>query len=175
MLDKYNRYKLLKIFLDNPTESFRLRELSRLSKISPPSVINYLKEFINQEIVIKITNKKNPIYKSNRDNEDFKHFKKLSILFEIHKSGLIDFIWEKLAPDAIVLYGSSSKGESIENSDIDIFIVGKYKEIDISKYEKRLIQPIDLMGDELKNTSKEFRNNLINGIILKGYLKILWW
>ena len=44
MLNKYNRYKLLKIFLFNPTESFRLRELSRLSKISPPSVVNYLKE-----------------------------------------------------------------------------------------------------------------------------------
>jgi len=45
MLNKYNRYKLLRLFLDSPTESFRLREIARLTKISPPSVINYLKEF----------------------------------------------------------------------------------------------------------------------------------
>jgi predicted nucleotidyltransferase len=160
MLDKYNRYKLLKIFLDNPTESFRLRELSRLSKISPPSVINYLKEFINQEIVIKITNKKNPIYKSNRDNEDFKHFKKLSILFEIHKSGLIDFIWEKLAPDAIVLYGSSSKGESIENSDIDNY----YEVIKEFLVSLNLIKGLKTINE---NAHKELielssKNNIIN-------------
>ncbi len=49
MLEKYNKYKLLKIFLFNPIESFRLRELSRLSGISPPSVMAYLKEFEDED------------------------------------------------------------------------------------------------------------------------------
>ena len=51
MLKKYNKYKILKIFLDSPTESFRLRELSRLSNISPLSVMNYLKEFEKERLI----------------------------------------------------------------------------------------------------------------------------
>jgi len=173
MLEKYNRYKLLKVFMDNPTESFRLRELSRLSKISPPSVMIYLKEFEKEKLIEKQEKRKIPFYKANRDNEDFKQYKKLSIIYEIHKSGLIEYLWEKLAPETIVLYGSFAKGESIENSDLDIFFIGKDKEINIDEYEKKLGYEVHLMGDELKNTSKEFRNNLANGMILKGYLKLL--
>jgi len=173
MLDKYNRYKLLKIFMDHPTESFGLRELSRLSKISPPSVINYLKEFQKEKLIEKQEKNKIPFYIANRDAEDFKQYKIISILYELHKSGLIDFLWDALAPEAIILYGSFSKGESIESSDVDIFVVGKYKEININKYEKKLGYNVHLMGDELKNASKEFRNNLANGITLKGYLKLL--
>ncbi len=173
MLEKNNKYHLLKVFFDNPTESFRLRELSRLSKISPPSVMNYLKEFEKKQLIEKYEKRGIPFYKANRDNENFKHYKKLSILYELNEAGLVNYLWEKLAPEAIILYGSFSKGESIENSDLDIFIVGKYKEIDINAYEKKLGYNVHLMGDELKNTSKEFRNNLANGIILKGYLKLL--
>jgi len=173
MLEKYNRYKLLKIFLDNPTEDFRLRELSRLSKISPPSVMIYLKEFEEEKLIERFTKRRIPFYKADRDNEKFKHYKRLSILYELHKSGLIDYLWDKIAPEAIILYGSFAKGESIETSDVDIFIVGKYKEVDVNRYENKLGYQIHLMGDELKNTSKEFRNNLANGIVLKGYLKLL--
>lgn len=173
MLQNNNKYKLLKVFFDSPTESFGLRELGRLSKISPPSVMNYLKEFVKEKLIEKQEKRKIPFYIANRDNEDFKQYKKLSILYELHKSGLIDYLWDVLAPESIVLYGSFSKGENIENSDVDLFIVGKYTEIGIKKYEEKLGYQIHLMGDELKNTSKEFRNNLANGIILKGYLKLL--
>ena len=51
MLDKYNKYKLLKLFLDSPTDSFRLREIARLTKISPPSVMNYLKDFEKEGLI----------------------------------------------------------------------------------------------------------------------------
>lgn len=173
MLENYNRYKLLKIFLDNPTESFRLRELSRISKISPTSVINYLREFEKQELIRKYEKREVPFYQAERENENFKHYKKLSILYELHKSGLIEFLWQELSPEAIILYGSYVKGESIENSDIDIFIIGKEKKIEIEKFEKKLGKGIHLMFDEVEKIPKELKNNLINGIVLKGYFKVL--
>lgn len=173
MLEKYNKYKLLKVFLFNPTESFRLRELSRLSKISPPSIMQYLKEFEKEELIIKYQKRGIPFYKANFDNETFREYKKISILFELDNSGLIGFLWQKLSPEAIILYGSYSKGESIESSDIDLFIIGKEKEINLSNFEKILGVKIHVMFEE--NTKKipaELKNNIINGIILKGYLKI---
>jgi len=173
MLQNYNKYKLLKIFLYNPTESFRLRELSRLSKISPPSVLNYLKEFERQNLIEKYEKRGIPFYKSNMDNEDFIQYKKLSILFELHNSGLIDFLWEKLSPEAIILYGSQIKGEASDDSDIDLFIIGKEKEINLEKFQKELNSEIHLMFEKNpKNIPKELKNNLINGVVLKGYLKL---
>src|SRR3989344_2002667 len=173
MLQKYNRYALMKIFLDNPTESFRLRELSRLSNISPVSVINYLKEFEKEGIIEKYEKRKIPFYKAVRENSNFVLYKRLSIMYELNKSGLVDYLWDKLSPQAIILYGSYAKGESIENSDIDIFIIGKEKKINLEEYERKLGKSIHLMFDlNPGHIPKELKNNLINGVILKGYFKI---
>ncbi len=175
MLQNYNKYKILKVFLDNPTESFRLRELSRLSKIAPPSVMNYLKNFEKQGLIKRYEKRGIPFYKALRENKRFILFKKISIIYELNSSGLVDFLWDKLSPDAIILYGSCSLGEDIESSDIDIFLIGinKEKRINIEKFEKKLGKEIHLMFNTLKNIPKELKNNLVNGIILKGYLKIL--
>ena len=173
MLQKYNLYKLLKIFLDNPTESFRLRELSRLSKISPPSVMNYLKEFEEKGLIKKYLKREIPFYQAVRDDEDFKHYKIISILSELHESSLIEFLWDKLSPEAIILYGSYAKGESVEGSDIDIFVIGKEKKLELKNFEKKLGKIIHLMFMENPaKIPKELKNNLINGIVLKGYFKV---
>lgn len=173
MLEKYNRYKVLKIFLDSPIEKFRLRELARLANISPPSVINYLKEFEKEGLVRRHIKDKTPFYSSIRDNSDFILYKKISIIFEVNKSRLIDFLWDKLSPQAIVLYGSYAKGESIEGSDIDLLILGKENKINIEEFEKRLGKKIHLLFREsLNEIAKELRNNILNGIILKGYIKV---
>ncbi|HJZ19281.1 MAG TPA: nucleotidyltransferase domain-containing protein [Candidatus Nanoarchaeia archaeon] len=173
MLQKNNRYKLLKIFLFNPTEEFRLRELSRLSKISPPSVMAYLKEFEREELIKSFKKRGVPFYKSEIDSEKFREYKKISILFELNDSGLTNFLWDELSPKAIILYGSFAKGESLEESDIDLFVIGKERKIKLEEFEKKLGRKIHLMFDDNpKNIPNELKNNLVNGIVLKGYLKL---
>ena len=173
MLQKYNKYKLLRVFLDNPTESFRLRELSRLSSISPVSVINYLSEFENENLIKKYVKRNIPFYQAIRDNEKFILYKRISIFYELYESELVDFLWEKLSPEAIILYGSHVKGDAVETSDIDLFIIGKEREINLEGFEKKLNKKIHLMFEKnVKKVPRELLNNLINGIVLKGYLKI---
>ena len=173
MLNKYNRYKLLRLFLDSPTESFRLREIARLTKISPPSVINYLKEFEKEGLIRKQIKREIPFYTSIRDNSNFILYKKISIIFELNNSGLIDYLWDKLSPEAIILYGSYSKGESIENSDVDLFILGKDKNIELANFEKKLNKRIHILFKEsTKEIPNELKNNILNGVILKGYIKV---
>lgn len=172
MLENNNKYKLLKVFLDNPTDNFRLRELSRITKISPPSVMNYLKEFENKGLVKTYKKRDIPFYISLRDNEKFKLYKKLSIFLELNNSGFVDFLWEKLSPNAIILYGSYAKGESTEYSDVDLFIISKEKNIDISSFERKINKKVHIMfEDNIKKIPNELKNNIINGIILKGYVK----
>jgi len=173
MLNKYNRYKLLKVFLDSPTDTFRLREIARLTEISPPSVLNYLKEFEKEGLIRRQLKRELPFYTAIRDNEEFILYKKISILFELNKSGLVNYLWDKLSPEAIVLYGSFAKGESVEGSDIDLFVLGKEKNIELAEFEKKLNKKIHLLfKNSLKEVSKELKNNLLNGLILKGYVRV---
>src|SRR3989344_2446546 len=162
MLQKYNRYRVLKVFIDNPTESFRLRELSRLVKIAPVSVGNYLKEFEKLGLIKRYEKRGVPFYQALRDNIKFIRYKKISVIYELYESGLIDYLWEKLNPEAIVLYGSHAKGEAIEDSDIDLFIVGKEKPLSLNEYEKNLGKKIHLMfNHNLGKVQNELKNNLI--------------
>ncbi|MEK6933632.1 MAG: nucleotidyltransferase domain-containing protein [Nanoarchaeota archaeon] len=173
MLEKYNRYNVLKLFFDSPTESFRLREISRFAKISPPSIMIYLKEFERDGLIKKQTKRNIPFYSAMRDDPNFVIYKKISILFELNIKGLIDYLWDNLSPKAIVLYGSFAKGESIEDSDIDLFILGKKRDLEVTEFEKKLNKKIHLLFKEsLKDMSNELKNNILNGIILKGYIKV---
>jgi len=173
MLQNYNKYKLLKIFLFNPLESFRLRELSRLSEISPPSVMNYLKDFEKKSLIRKYEKREIPFYQAERDDKNFKEYKKLSIIFELNHSGVLDFLWDELSPEAIILYGSYARGESIEESDIDLFIIGKEKKLNLDMFEKKIGKDFHLFFEkDIKKIPKELKNNLINGIVLRGYLKL---
>jgi len=165
--------------MENPLEEFGLREISRKVDISPASVLNYLKKLEAEGFIKKIKKKINPAYVSQRDNENFKFYKKIAILEELHSSGIIDELWQKTAPEAIILYGSCSKGESIDTSDIDLFVISKnvkktilnYK-ID-KKYSKMISKEVHIIVDNRKNIPDKLMNSLINGIVLKGYLKVL--
>lgn len=160
--------------MDSPNDHFRLRELSRLSGIAPLSVSNYLKEFQEEGLIKKFVKREIPFYISNINNEKFILYRKLSIIYELNESGLVNYLWENFSPAAIILYGSHAKGEATENSDIDIFIVGNEEKLDLKKYEKALGKEIHLMFQKNpEKISKELKNNLINGIILKGYFKVV--
>jgi predicted nucleotidyltransferase len=173
MLQKNNRYNVLKVFLDFPGYRFGLREISRKIGLALPSVKRYLSEFEKEGLIRVGDEKGNPVYSAERDSERFRFYGRLSSEYELFESGVIDYIWKKLSPEAIIFYGSYSRGEAVEGSDVDLFAVSKKKKADLGKYEKILGKSIHLIVDELENVSKEFKNNLANGIVMKGYLKIL--
>lgn len=172
MLQNYTTYRILQLFFNSPTKLFQLREISRLIKLGLPSVINHVKKLEKQGFIKGV---KNTIYTSYTANktERFKLYKKNDILLRIYESGLIDYLDNELSPDAIVLFGSASRGEDIEKSDIDLFILAKEKDLKLKKYENQLKRKIKPFFEEkLINLPKELLNNIINGIVLKGYLKV---
>ena len=176
MLQKDNRYRILQIFFEDPIlKGFQLREISRNVKIAPTSVKKYLNELEKEGLIMKAKHRiyEYPIYYANRDNDYFKFLKKLDIINAIKESGLLDYLYEKCMPDAIILFGSASIGEDIKDSDLDLFLLCKEKKLDLSRYEKQVTRKINLFfSEDFNKLSKELRNNIVNGIILKGYLKV---
>ncbi|MEK6844370.1 MAG: nucleotidyltransferase domain-containing protein [Nanoarchaeota archaeon] len=175
MIQEYSRYKVLKVFLDSPTHKFKIREIGRIINLAPTSIKNHIDILEKKKIIIKKKemNYNTYTYYSNKDNPDFIFLQQQSIISELYYSNIINELWEYLAPKAIILYGSYAKGEATENSDIDLFIIGKEKNLDTSNYEKRLNKKLHInFSESFNNLSNELKNNIINGKILKGYLKV---
>ncbi|MDO8643026.1 MAG: nucleotidyltransferase domain-containing protein [Candidatus Woesearchaeota archaeon] len=173
MIQNYSKYRILQEFFDFPMKQFHLRELSRRTNLAQPSVLNHLKALMKDGFIIKEKTGLYPTYRAQRDTERFKTHKKAAIFMRLFESGLIDALYDACMPDTIVLFGSVAKGEDTETSDIDLFVQAPPKKVDLTRYEKILHRTISLFFEErFSRLSPELKNNMCNGIILKGYLKV---
>jgi len=166
-----NKQKVLKILFENPTTKFHLRELARISKLNPNTIINITKVLEKEKLILKEKKEYTTEIYSNTDNKKFTIKKKLFNLEQIYESGIINFLMEKYKPEAVSLIGSYATGEDIEKSDIDLVIITKIKEdSNMIRYEKILNRKIHLITTDYREMSNEFYINLINGILLYGYI-----
>ena len=173
MIQKYSRYKILQVFFDFPRKNFQIRELVRIVGISQPSVTNHIAELVKEGFVLKREEGIYPSYVANREFDKFKLYKKTNIIHRIYSSGLLDFIYDSCVPSSVVLFGSCAKGEDIEESDVDIFVQASGKKLDLVKYEKILKRDINIFFEpDFSKLNKELKNNILNGCLLKGYLKV---
>ena len=161
------------MFFDQPTKLFQLREISRLAKIGLPSVINHVEKLEKYGFVKK---EKKSVYEShiaNKENDIYKLYKKLDIVLRLNESGFVEYLISNATPNAIILFGSASRGEDIESSDVDIFVLAKEENLNLKEFEKYIKRKINIYFESnIKNLSKELLNNIINGIKLYGYLKV---
>lgn len=170
MIEKSTSQKVLEVFFENPSREFHLRELSRLLKLSMPTIISTTDKLAKERLIIKEKGKVTTKVMANRDNIDFTRLKRLHNLDLIYKSSFISHISESYnQPKAIILFGSFSRGEDVEKSDIDIAVMTNKKlNLDLSEYENILKKAINLHEVNLDKVSKEFKANLANGIVLEG-------
>lgn len=173
MLQKYTTYRVLQVFFNFPTRHFQLREISRLLDLGMPSVKSHIKTLHDNGFVKK---EKHGVYESyvSSRSDLFKIYKRNDIVARVYECGLVEFLADKFVPDAIVLFGSASRGEDIETSDIDLLVVAREKDADLRKFEKSLGRAVSLHFEpNVSKIPKELLNNIANGIVLYGYLKVL--
>jgi predicted nucleotidyltransferase len=97
-----------------------------------------------------------------------------------YQSGLVDFLIDYFKnPKSIVLFGSFRKGEDMSNSDIDVAIeteeAKEYEIIGLSglaDFEKRIGRKIQIHLFNMKNADSNVLNNILNGIVLWGFLEV---
>ncbi len=173
MVQISSRYRILQEFMDSPTKEFHMREISRRIKLAQPSVMNHLQALLKEKLIIKEKKDLYPIYRANRESAIFNIYKKNHTVLTLTQSGLLDYIYNSCLPSVIILFGSASRAEDIETSDVDIFIQSSYKKLDLAIYERQLKRKIGLFFEQdFHKLSPELKNNILNGIILKGYIKV---
>jgi len=168
-----NKLKIMELFFEEPSRSFHLREIGRITGIAVTSVRKYLNELLVENLIVLNTKTIYPSYLANESDKMFKVHKQLVMLFKIYRSGLVDYLAKTALPRCIILFGSMRKGEYIKKSDIDIFIQSSKQKLELQKFEKQLKHRINILFEtDLKELNKELFNNIVNGVILSGYLKV---
>lgn len=161
--------KIMELLFRFPTTEFHIREISRILKISPPAVSKAVKKLEKEGMLI--TNKKFLFeIKANPENPNFRNLKRVNNLKQVYETGLFECLDNKFALDTIILFGSYSRGEDTERSDIDIAIIGsKEKPADLKNFEKIFKRKINLnFYSSFKNIEINLKSNILNGITLKG-------
>ena len=167
-----NEEKILRELFNKPSYKFHIRELARITKLNPNTIINIAKKLEKQRLVKNEPKKHLTEISLNFENKETTWKKRVFNLSQIYSSGVIEFLVKKYSPVSISLIGSYSRGEDIEKSDIDIVLITGKKEIaDLSEFDKILGKRIHLLTAKTSDISDEFFNNLINGIVLYGAVK----
>lgn len=173
MYQQFNRYKILRVFFDEPNKKFQLRELERKTKISLPSVKKHVESLLKQNLIKKINEGLYDGYKSSF-TAAYKVLKINDLLFRLEESGFIEEIENRFTPNCIVLYGSAVDGMDDKRGDVDIFVQSKQSDIRLKKYEEILNRKISILFEpNLEKLNNELKNSLANGIVLQGFLKII--
>ncbi len=166
--------RLLHFFLENTTQEVHLRQLSRIVNISFPWVRKLVAELVHEKLLHQQKKHGLVLVQANRDNPLFLSLKRCSNLFALYQSGFVGRLAEVYHhPEAIILFGSYSRGEDTEYSDIDIAVISKRSaQISSLPYEKILKRNIKIKELSKEKISKDFLATLANGITLSGYLEI---
>jgi len=173
MLQKWSEYSTLEQFFDFPRKSFLIRGLSRKTNLAQTSIKVHLERLESEGLLKKDDTGIYPAYKANVENPSFRLLKSQNIVLRLNQAGVIGAIEKKAYPNCIVLFGSGARGEDNENSDIDLFVQSKKHDIDLSKPEKSVNRKINILYEpNLKTLGPELLNNIVNGYVLYGYLKV---
>ena len=175
MSSKNIKQRLKEYYFVNPTSKLRVREIERTLKLPLPSVIRYCKELETEGILTTIKIGNTVFYTGNRVDNKFILEKRLYNVKTIYEAGLLEFIRRELSNPVVILFGSYSKGEDTETSDIDLYIeTHSKKEIDLGNFSKKLSRNIQIFRHksirEIKNVN--LSNNIINGITLNNGIEV---
>src|SRR3989344_672511 len=176
MLQKSNMSRTLEPFFGEPAKKHYLLDISRSINLAHTSVKKDLLKLLGAGLITKAIEKKGkrkfPVYMANMNSREFIERKKARNLQKIIESGLVDFLEERLSPKSIILFGSYSRGEDTEESDIDLFLEYSQEKIRLDKYERVIGRKIQLhFNRDFAKYPKELKNNIINGTVLSGFLE----
>jgi DNA-binding transcriptional ArsR family regulator len=156
-------------FIKDNYRRINVREYARIRGISAPSASTLLQKLYEEKLLIKEADRRYIFYAANRESSIFVGL--LCIYWKVQLKNLIEYIENECVTPLIILFGSFSKAEVTQTSDIDIALfTSSKKALNLVPYEKQLRRNIQLLRftkpNEVGNSG--LLKNIRNGYILSG-------
>lgn len=139
LLGNRNEIKILDLLIRNPTTQFLQKDIGKKTKLSKATLIKWL-SFLEKKSLVNMkkegVSKKYSLKRENYIVKQLKILNNLILLDDMKK------IIEKFNIKAY-LYGSASRGEDAEESDLDVLVVGKIKKDQIIKEINQISEKIN--------------------------------
>ena len=176
----YKELDILKLFFEDPTEEYHIREVARITKLNPMTIRKYFDYFLKEELIVKKASKLYSTFSANIQSQKFRDFKLFHNLKRLRESKIINDLEIFYDYPPIVLFGSYSSATNTKNSDIDICIITNIqKEFNVEKYSKILKRQVSLHKftekeiQNMKLKNPELLNNVCNGVVVSGKLEVI--
>lgn len=161
----------LEPFIEDCYSEIGVREYSRMMKISPPTASIMLKKFEFEGLLKKREDKKYFLFRANRESPVLTDLSRIYWRQKMQK--ILDYLNSEFHYPTIILFGSLTKLEAKDDSDIDIAILTNIKKIvNLEKYEKMLNRKLQLFAfKSLSKINNDLKNSIINGFLIQGELR----
>ena len=161
----------------NSLKHWHFDELHKKLDISKPQLSFWLKKLEKERLIKRVKLRgKMPYYISIFDNPEFQNRKRLCALKQLTDSGLLNYLSTLEGAKVVIVFGSFSRNDWYDESDIDIFIYGKGDRFKLGKYQSKLGREIQVHTAKDKRDLKRIDKMLpyiISGDFIKGSIEDL--
>ena len=153
------------------SKHWHFNEIMKKARISRPQLAQWLNKFEKEGVIKRVKPKgKMPYYVQNFDNPNFQQRKRLFTLKMLAESGLLNHLASLKEAKVVILFGSFSRSDWYDDSDIDIFIYGNDKDFEQGKYELKLRRDIQVHAAKTRKDLKRI-DKMIPYIIMGDFIK----
>lgn len=167
---------VLELFFNTP-KHWHFDELVKKSGLSRDRLNYWLKIFIKEGIIKRLKPKeKMPYYAGDNKNPEFQHRKRLFAMRLLTESGLLNHLSNLEEAKVVIIFGSFSRWDWYDHSDIDIFIYGDDSKFEIIKYGSKLHREIQVHNAKDRKDLKRIHKMIpyiIEGDFIKGSIEDL--
>lgn len=185
MLLNKNKLKILEEFSSDYHKRIYGREISNKLQMNQKTVSNVLNELDNQHILKSNLEGKNKYYKF---NEYYPYVKEIIQLIELQRK--INFLeryknlkelffeLERRIEGILVIFGSYANFRANSKSDLDIFVIGKIKDIeDLEELYNVKINIVKSSKSKFNKNEHIIKEIIKNHVIIKGledFVELIW-
>src|SRR3989338_4576052 len=168
---------VLKLFFNEPLKPWHFEQILTKGKISRPQASVWLKKFLREQLITKINPKgKKPYYVADYESPNYQNSKRITALQKLHQSGLLNYLCSIKEAECVILFGSFSRWDWYEESDIDLFIYGDVHPLNLFPFKSKLHHEIQVFyakkQKDLQKLGPALLRNIIKGIKIKGEIPL---
>lgn len=170
--------KIIELFFNQPTKQWRFKDIKSRAKIADNKVSRWLKRYEKEGLIKRIKPEgRMPYYIADYSNPHYRTSKRLYAYQKLYDSGFLDYLTRLEDAMTIIIFGSFTRWDWHEDSDIDVFIYGNIKDLEKESFERKLSREIEIFlvksRQELKRLHPDLIKDMIKGDLIKGDLDFL--